>query len=143
LLLLWKKKKKKKKKNVEISIPGFLLMTEFHKIRIEESLGKGGSGLVFKGTFLDPVLIQQHSTRQVALKKVQGLVFFFSFFFLSFFFLFIVFLIFFLDMDTLSPEDNLDLFFQELSMMWFAFFFIFKICILFFIYFLKKLLESK
>ena len=56
-------------------------MNEFHKIRIEESLAKGGSGLVFKGTFLDPVLIQQHSTRQVALKKVQGLFFSFSFFF--------------------------------------------------------------
>lgn len=58
--------------HLEISIPGFLLMTEFHKIRIEETLGKGGSGFVFKGTFLDPLLVEQYSTRQVALKKAQG-----------------------------------------------------------------------
>jgi len=63
-------------------------MTEFHKIRIEESLGKGGSGLVFKGEFLDPALVQLHSTQYVALKKVQGFFpsfFLFSFLFFSFF----------------------------------------------------------
>ena len=60
-------------------------MTEFNKIRIEEPLGKGGSGFVFKGTFLDPALIQQHSTRQVALKKARGFLIFL--FFISHFFL--------------------------------------------------------
>ena len=66
-------------KYVEISIPGFLLM-EFHQVRVEEQLGKGGSALVFKGTFLDPALVQAHSTQQVALKKGRGFFFFFFFF---------------------------------------------------------------
>jgi len=77
---------------LEISIPGFLLMTEFHQIRIEEALGKGGNGCVFKGTFLDPALVQLHSTQHVALKKVQGLFSLLLFYFPSFFY-FILFFI--------------------------------------------------
>lgn len=59
----------------EISIPGFLLLEENRQYRIEEAVGKGGTGTIFKGVLLDPDLISQHQTEVVAVKRVNGFIF--------------------------------------------------------------------
>jgi len=55
----------------EISVPGFLLLNASTQFRIEGPLGKGGSAMVFRGILLDKDLIEQNSTKGVAIKKMD------------------------------------------------------------------------
>jgi len=55
---------------LEVALPGFLLLTLDQQVRCEEPLSKGGSGVIFFGSLLDPSLIQRHRTEKVAIKMM-------------------------------------------------------------------------
>ena len=57
---------------IEIALPGFLLLNFDQDLRQEENLSQGGSGIIFKGTLLNPNLIGKHGTEIVAIKYVPG-----------------------------------------------------------------------
>jgi len=79
--------------NMEISVPGFLLLDAASQFRVEGPLGRGGTATVFKGVLLDADLIQQHATKNIALKRVDP-------------------------QEKLSGEENKERFLSEVSLMW-------------------------
>ena len=72
---------------IEISLPGFLLLSSTADVRTERPLGSGGSGDIFRGILLNPdVKKKNNGNAEVVVKRIRGL---FLPAFLSFFLLFI------------------------------------------------------
>jgi len=42
------------------------------QVRTEGFLSKGGSGVIYKATLLDPELIKRHQTEKVVVKHIPG-----------------------------------------------------------------------
>ena len=78
---------------MEVALPGFLLMDYSSDIRAEARLTAGGAGTIFRATLLQPEAIQRNGTEICAVKEVA-------------------------DWPSLSEEDNLERFHQEVSIMW-------------------------
>ena len=78
---------------MEVALPGFLLMDYNNDLRAEARLTAGGAGTIFRATLLDPQAIQRNGHEVVALKEVA-------------------------DWPSLSEEDNMERFHQEVSIMW-------------------------
>ena len=78
---------------MEVALPGFLLMDYNNDIRVEARLTAGGAGTIFRATLLDAQAIQRNGHEVVALKEVA-------------------------DWPSLSEEDNMERFHQEVSIMW-------------------------
>jgi eukaryotic-like serine/threonine-protein kinase len=78
---------------MEVALPGFLLMDYANDLRPEARLTSGGAGTIFRATLLDAQAIQRNGNEVVALKEVA-------------------------DWPTLSDEDNMERFHQEVSIMW-------------------------
>jgi len=78
---------------MEVALPGFLLMDYSNDIRAEARLTAGGAGTIYRATLLDPQAIQRNGSEVVAMKEVT-------------------------DWPSLSNEDNMERFHQEVSIMW-------------------------
>ena len=78
---------------MEVALPGFLLMDFANDIRVEARLTSGGAGTIFRATLLDAQAIQRNGSEVVAVKEVA-------------------------DWPTLSEDDNMERFHQEVSIMW-------------------------
>ena len=66
----------------EIALPLFLLLEYPQDFKELEILGKGGAGTIYRGELFDSALKQKHEVKYVAIKFIQGCLFFFFFFFL-------------------------------------------------------------
>jgi len=78
---------------LEVALPGFLRLDFASQLRVESSLGSGGSGTLSTGILLDVDLVKKYNTSKVALKFVK-------------------------DLPKLSAEENQQLFNREVSIMW-------------------------
>ena len=78
---------------MEVALPGFLFMDYSTDLRPEARLTAGGAGTIFRGALLQPDAIQRNGTEVCAIKEVS-------------------------DWPSLSEDDNLERFHQEVSIMW-------------------------
>jgi len=79
---------------MEVSLPGFLLLNQRADLRVEAKLGKGGSGDIYRGTLLNPDLTRKNENHSaVAVKMIKRV-------------------------PGISPENELAIFHQEVSIMW-------------------------
>ena len=78
---------------MEVALPGFLLMDYSTDLRPESRVASGGAGTIFRGTLLQQDAIQRNGGEVCAIKEVTS-------------------------WPTLSEEDNLERFHQEVSIMW-------------------------
>lgn len=78
---------------MEISIPGFLKVDFTKTFKLEGKVSEGAAGEVYKATVVDSAFKKEHGLSQVAVKLVNGF-------------------------RQLSPQENDQLFHQELATMW-------------------------
>jgi len=78
---------------MEVALPGFLFMDYATDIRPEARLTAGGAGTIYRATLLQADAIQRNGSEICAVKEVM-------------------------DWPSLSDEDNMEHFHQEVSIMW-------------------------
>ena len=78
---------------MEVALPGFLLMDYHDDVRVEARMTAGGAGTIFRATLMQPEAVKRSGAELCAVKEVS-------------------------DWPTLSDEDNMERFHQEVSIMW-------------------------